>query len=441
VTTVWQAYRLALDPNDRQRGRLASHAGGARYAYNLGLQWLKASLEQNHNSLGAMPPGAVEMHKRWNRWKKDPSNGVGWWPDNSKCVYQEAFVDLERATKGFFANRSGKGKGPHTGFPRFKRKGKSRDHFRLTGPMQVGPSWVRLPKLGTLRVCEDPLHLLRHLRDGTARITAASVSREAQRWYVSFRVERKRHPMNGPSRTDVVGLDVGINALATLSTGEVFAPPPALRSSLRRLRRLSKAHSRKKMHSANRRRSAQLLARCYARIAHLRRDRLHKLSTRLAKRHGQIVIEDLNVRAMIRNRRLARSIADASWGELTGMLEYKCRWYGAKLIRADRFFASSKTCSRCGHRKETLALAERTFSCENCGNEMDRDLNAAINLAHWPEVAGSAPETRNACRGDVRPGYGQAVLDEAGTERPTLASGSEPLAPAVAFSRGPGGRG
>jgi putative transposase len=438
---VWQAYRFALDPNHRQRGRLASHAGGARYAYNLGLQWLKTSLEENRDGLGAMPPGAVEMHKRWNQWKKDPGNGAGWWSDNSKCVYQEAFVDLERATKSFFARRSGKRKGPRPGFPQFKKKGKSRDHFRLTGLMVVGPSWVRLPKLGTLRVCEDPAQLLRHLRDGTARITAALVSREAQRWYVSFRVERKRHPMSDRSHTDVVGLDVGINALVTLSTGEVFAPPPALRSSLRRLRRLSKAHSRKKMHSANRRRSAQVLARCYARIAHLRRDRLHKLSTRMAKRHSQIVIEDLNVRAMIRNHRLARSIADASWGELAGMLEYKCRWYGAKLIRADRFFASSKTCSTCGHRKKVLALAERTFSCENCGIALDRDLNAATNLARWPEVAGSALETRNACRGDARPGLRQAVLDEAGTERPTLASGSEPIAMAVAFTRGPDGRG
>jgi putative transposase len=437
MIVVWQAYRFALDPNDRQRGRLASHAGAARYAYNLGLQWLKASLEENRNGLGALPAGAVEMHKRWNRWKKDPSNGVSWWSDNSKCVYQEAFVDLERATKTFFASRSGKRNGPRPGFPQFKRKGRSRDHFRLTGAIRIGSSWVQLPKLGTLRVCEDPGQLLRHMKGGTARITAASVSREAQRWYVSFRVERKRHPMNSRSSSDVVGLDVGINALVTVSTGEVFAPPPALR----RLRRLSKSHSRKKMRSANRRRSAQMLARCHARIAHLRRDRLHKLTTRLAKSHGQIVIEDLNVRAMLRNHRLARSIADASWGELAGMLEYKCRWYGAKLIRADRFFPSSKTCSRCGYRKETLSLAKRTFSCENCGSELDRDLNAAINLAHWPEVAGSAPETRNACRGDVRPGSRRAVPDEAGTERPTLASGSEPIALAVAISLGQNGRG
>jgi putative transposase len=149
------------------------------------------------------------------------------------------------------------------------------------------------------------------------------------------------------------------------------------------------------------------------------------LSTHLAKSHGQIVIENLNIRTMFRDRRLARSIADASWGKLISMLEYKCRWYGAKLIRADRYFASSQICSRCGYRKESLALAERTFSCKSCGSVLDRDLNAAINLAHWPEVAGSTPETRNACRGHIRPGTSRAVPDEAGTEQPSVASGSE----------------
>ncbi len=285
-----------------------------------------------------------------------------------------------------------------------------------------------------LRLSESPTKLLRRINDGTARITSVSVSREAQRWFVSFRVECKRL-MAASRNTDVVGLDVGIDALVTLSNGVVFAPPPALRSNLGRLRRLSKAHSRKKRQSANRRRSAQKLARCHARITHIRRDYLHKLTTRLAKSHGQIVIEDLNVKAMLRNHRLARSIADASWGELGSMLEYKCRWYGARLTRADQFFPSSKTCSTCGYRKETLALAERTFSCEKCGSVLHRDLNAAINLALWPGVAGSASETKNACRENVRPGRSQAGLDEAGTEQPIRASGSEPTAPSGGLQR------
>ncbi len=317
---VRQAYRFALDPSNRQRGRLASHAGGARYAYNLGLQWLMTSLDDNRKGGDATLPGAFEMHRRWNRWKKDSANGASWWSDNSKCVYQEAFIHLERAAKTFFASRSGRRRGPLLGFPRFKRKGKSRDRFRLTGLIRVGPTWVQLPKLGTLRVSENPVKLLRRIDAGTARVTSASVSREAQRWYVSFRVECERQTRTVRSTSDVVGLDVGINALVTLSSGEVFAPLLALRSSLRRLRGLSKAHSRKKEHSANRRRSASRLARCHARIAHLRRDHLHKLSTNLAKSHGRIVIEDLNVRAMLRNHRLSRSIADASWGELANML-------------------------------------------------------------------------------------------------------------------------
>jgi len=128
---VWQAYRFALDPNDRQRGRLASHAGGARYAYNLGLQWLRAS--------EGTQARALEMLARWDRWKTDPANGVSWWSDNARCVYQEAFIDLERAARDFRAGRGGKR------FPRFKRKGKSRDHFRLRGLIGVGPAWIQLP--------------------------------------------------------------------------------------------------------------------------------------------------------------------------------------------------------------------------------------------------------------------------------------------------------
>jgi putative transposase len=381
---VWQAYRFAIDPNDRQRGRLASHAGGGRYAYNLGLQWLKKSLEVNPKGLNGVVPGAFEMHQRWNRWKTDPTNGVSWWSDNAESVYQQAFTDLDRAIKTFLASRSGKRRGPRIGFPRFKHKGKSRDRFQVSGPIQVGPGWVQLPGLGRLRLSEDPAKLRRRLDAQTARITSASVSRDAQRWHVSFRVECKRQSPPPRAKDDVVGMDLGINSLVTLSNGAVFAPVRALGSNLKRLRRLSKAHGRKKRHSANRRRSAARLARCHARIVHLRRDYLHKVTTHLAQNHGRIVMEALNVPAMIRDRQLTRSIADASWGTLSSMLEYKCRWYGAELIRADRFFPSSKICSVCGFRKQSLALGERTFSCENCGSVLGRDLNAAINLAHWP---------------------------------------------------------
>jgi putative transposase len=243
-------------------------------------------------------------------------------------------------------------------------------------------------------------------------------------------VERPVAASNG--HDDTIGVDLGVLTLATLSTGEVISGPRTLRAGLRKLRRLSRHHSRCRRGSANRRKAAGVLARHHARIASLRRDHLHKLTTLLAKSHGRIVVEDLNVAGMSRSARgtreaaghhvraktgLSRSVADASFGELRRMLEYKCRWYGAELVVADRFFPSSKTCSRCRTVRAGLQLGERVFRCEACGLRIDRDLNAAINLAGWahPAVAGSAPETLNACPRGGQPGLGPARLDDAGT--------------------------
>jgi putative transposase len=433
IYTQFQAMRFALDPNDRQRGALASHAGAARFAYNLGLQWLIEALENRKSDAAVSVPNSSAMHWRWNRWKKDPSNGVIWWSSNSKCVYQEAFRDVEQAFNLFVASRSGKRKGKRAGFPRFKCKGRCRDRFRLSGFFRVGARWVELPNLGRMRIHEDASDFVADLELSTARITTATISREANRWYVNFRVVRAKRPFIRQTNGGAIGIDVGINALATLSSGQVVRGPKALSVRLRKLRHLSKAHSRKVLRSCNRQRSAERLARCYSRISAVRRDHLHKLSTHLAKNHGRIVIEDLSIRAMMSNRRLARSIADSGWGELSAMLEYKCRWYGSKLVKASRWFPSSRTCSNCGEIKGSLPLALRVFECDACGLLIDRDLNAARNLAGWSEVAGSAPETQNACGGNVRPGIRRADPVEAGTEQPIVASGSEPNAPALAF--------
>src|SRR5258708_4051930 len=174
---------------------------------------------------------------------------------------------------------------------------------------------------------------------------------------------------------------MGVHALATLSTGVVIVGPKALSSNLRKLRRLSKAHGRNRLKSRNRQRSSRRLARCHSRIASLRRDHLHRLSTHLAKRHGLIVIEDLSIQAMMSNHRLARSIADSGWGDLAAMLEYKCRWYGSKLIKASRSFPSTRMCSRCGREKDRLPLSVRQFSFEAWGLSVDRGLNQAQKLA------------------------------------------------------------
>jgi putative transposase len=431
--TQYQVFRFALDPNNKQRGRLASHAGAARYAYNLGLQWLMESLERRKVGSAESTPNASEMHRRWNRWKRIPQNGAMWWSTNSKCVYQEAFHDLEQAFNSFVASRRGKRRGRRLGFPRFKSKGRSADRFRLTGYFAVDSRSVQLPKLGHIRIHEDASTFALGITSSRIRITSATVARVADRWYVNFRVVRSTRPSRNPEAS-VVGVDLGINALATMSTGRVVLGPKALRSNLRKLRRLSRSHGRKHLKSKNRKRSAQQLARCHARIASIRHDHLHKLTSYLAKRHGRIVIEDLSIPAMMSNRRLARSIADSGWGELAAMLEYKCRWYGSKLIRASRSFPSSRMCSRCGCVKGALPLSVRQFSCDFCGLNIDRDLNAARNLVHLGEVADSAPETQNACGGDIRPGNRQAGPGEAGTEQPIVASGSEPNARALAFN-------
>jgi putative transposase len=281
---------------------------------------------------------------------------------------------------------------------------------------------------------------------GTARILSATVSYEAGRWYVSFGCEVERRVPESNGHQDTVGVDLGVLALATLSTGETVPGPRALRAGLRKLRRLSRHHSRCQRGSHNRRKAAQRLGRHHARVANLRRDHLHELTTRLAKSHGRIVVEDLNVAGMSRSSRgtaeapgrnlraksgLNRSLADASFGEVRRMLEYKCRWYGSELVVADRFFPSSKTCSRCGTVRSQLGLGDRFFTCPACGLSIDRDLNAAISLAGWahpdvsPHPAGragtpiivavSAPETENACPRGGQTGLGPARPVDAGT--------------------------
>ncbi len=422
-----QAYRYALDLNDHQRGLLASHAGAARYAWNWGLRLIVDAIAAHRAGDSSTPiPSARSLHRAWNVWKKG-DDGIAWWSEVSKCAPQEAFRDLEIGLRAFWESRAGRRPGPRVRFPRFKKKGRARDRFRLTGAIHVEARHVRLPRLGRLRLCEEATPLLERIQAGAVHISAATVSREAERWYVSFAVEVERAQPASNGHSDTVGVDLGVLALATLSTGEVVLGPRALRSGLRKLCRLSRHHSRCQRGSANRRKASRRLARHHARVAALRRDHLHKLTTMLAKSHGRIVIEDLNVRGMLGNRRLARALSDTGFGELRRLLEYKCRWYGAELVVASRWYPSSKTCSQCGAIRAELSLGERTFRCPDCGLELGRDLNAAINLAGWahPVVAGSAPETENACPSGGQTAPGAAHHVEAGTEQ-QRASGSEP---------------
>ncbi|HEU5027640.1 MAG TPA: IS607 family element RNA-guided endonuclease TnpB [Spirillospora sp.] len=398
---VTQAYRFALDPTPAQERALRSHAGAARFAWNWGL----AACRDRYDAEGRWWSGA-ELHRLWNQAKKTDA-GLGWWSENSKCVYQEAFRDLDRALREFVRSRKGLRKGNRLGFPRFKKRGRCRDSFRFgSGVMRCSGRTVTLPRLGTIATHESTRKLARRLGNGTARILSATVSRTAHRWFVSFTVQvDRRVPAQHVRQGSVVGVDLGVKTLLTAvdDYGDVIEVkgPKALRAGLRKLQRLGKAHARKRCGSANRAKAARRLARHHARVADMRADALHKATTYLAAGYETVVVEDLNVTGMVSNRRLARAVADQGFGTVRRMLEYKTGWRGGRLVVADRWFPSSKTCSGCGRREPSLSLSERTFRCEACGLVLGRDVNAAINLR---DLAASGAERRNACGGDVRPG-------------------------------------
>ena len=378
---VHKAYRYELDPNNRQRTSFHQHAGVARFAYNWGLEqrirlYKKSQGDERFTD-------AMKQHKLLNSLKK---NQFPWMYECSKCAPQEALRDLHRAFKNFIR---GLKTGRKVGFPRFKRKG-VRDSFRLTGTIRFKGRKIQLPRIGMVRIKETRETYYK------GRILSVTVRRRANRWYVSVTVEEE---LPNPVFSDgkPVGVDLGVKTLATLSDGTTFSNHRSLHRHLRRLRKLSKSLSRKKNGSKNREKAKLQLAKMYLKIFNIRHDTLHKATTHLAKSHSKIVIEDLGVSGMMMNRRLAREIADVGMYEFRRQLEYKCAWYGSHIIIAPRAFPSSKRCSSCGHKKNELSLSEREYHCKECGLQIDRDLNAALNL-----VTVSLPGTQTACGEDVR---------------------------------------
>jgi putative transposase len=405
MVMVLQAYRFALDPTARQQGSLASHTGAARFAYNWGLELVATRLDQRKIDPSAQVPWTLpDLRLEWNRAKHDVAP---WWAENSKEAYNSGLDALARALKNWTDSRNGRRKGRPMGFPRRRTKRRARVACRFTtGAIRVLPDrkHVQLPRIGVLKTHESTRKLARRLEQGTARILAATISRQADRWFVSFTVEVQRALPAGNGKPGIAGVDVGIRHLAVLSTGQTIPNARALEQSLRKLRRLNRQLARRTPGSRRRNRTRHRLAHVHARAANLRGDAMHKLTTALATHHGTVVIEQLNVAGLLRNRRLARAIADTGMAELRRQLTYKTQWYGSRLVVADPFYPSSKTCSGCGWVKAKLTLAERTFTCERCGLILDRDLNAARNLAKLVEsVAQSGWETQTPVEPTVRP--------------------------------------
>ena len=356
------AHRVALDPNNTQATYFARAAGTARFAYN----WALAEWQRQYEAWkadNALPkPSQMALRRQLNALKREQ---FPWMLEVTKNAPQMAIIQLGQAFQNFFAGRAR--------YPKFRKKG-VHDRFSLTNDQfSVDGSRIRIPNLGWVRMRES-LRL-------TGKIMSATISRVADRWFASITVDvPDSSHLPQADNQGVGGVDLGVSALAAISTGEKVIGPKAHTVLLGRLRRLSRSLSRKQKGSANRRKAKAKLAKLHARIASIRLDALHKLTTDLTRRFHTLGVEDLNVRGMMKNPHLARSIADMSFFEFRRQLEYKAGMRGGVIVAADRFFASSKTCSACGHKLEKLALSVREWTCPACGTIHDRDVNAAVNL-------------------------------------------------------------
>ncbi|MEU6091705.1 RNA-guided endonuclease TnpB family protein [Streptomyces sp. NPDC047085] len=377
ATHVKRAFKYRFYPTDAQAAELSRTFGCVRKVYNMALAarteaWARQE-RVNYNQTSAMLTA----------WKK--TEELAYLNDVSSVPLQQALRHLQAAFAHFFAKRAK--------YPRFKVKKKSRASAEYTSSaFRYRDGSLTLAKM------TDPLNIVwsRPLPEGASPSTV-SVSRDgAGRWFVSLLCEDARVKPLAATET-AVGIDVGLDHLLTLSTGEKIANPRHERRDRERLAKAQRELSRKaKGDGANRRKARAKVAKIHARIADRRRDVLHKLTTRLVRENQTLVIEDLTVRTMVKNRSLARAISDAAWSQFRSMLEYKACWYGREVVAVDRFFPSSKLCSHCGTLQPEMPLNVRTWTCDSCGTAHDRDVNAAKNLL----AAGLAVSV---CGAGVRP--------------------------------------
>lgn len=233
---------------------------------------------------------------------------------------------------------------------------------------------IKLPIIGWIKTYEKQLPPILVGQSGSN----VRISLKGERWFIAYKIEAQP-PLSEPKRAGV-GVDLGINTLATLSNGQTFPAVKAYKSAKNKIAFLQRSLSRKVSGSMNRKKAVKRLSKAHYRVSCVRKDALNKLTTYLAKNHSKVVIEDLNVSGMLKNHRLASAIADGGFYEFRRQLTYKCAWYGSQLIVVDRFYPSSKTCSHCGFIHQKLTLKERVFVCPSCNKHLDRDFNAAINL-------------------------------------------------------------
>lgn len=359
-----KAHVIKLYPTNLQELVFRKSCGIARYSYN----WALAKWKELYES--GEKPNAYKLIKLQNSIKRTE---MPFFMEVGKSAPQYAIHDLQQAFTKFFKGESK--------YPKFKKKGKRDSFVSVENKEQFKQKEfkIKLPRIGWVKCAEN----LRF----TGKVNNVTVKRIADMWFASVNIEvpdstLALKPIVGDNQA-IVGVDFGIKNMMVLSDGSTYDNPKALRKNLKRLKRLQRGLSRKQKGGNNRRKQQMRVARLHYRITCLRKTKIHQATADIVKKFDRIIIEDLNVAGMNKNRNLAQAINDVSFYEIRRQLTYKAQWYGKELVVADPWFPSSKICSCCGHKKENLTLSNRIFECEKCGLKIDRDLNAAINLANY----------------------------------------------------------
>ncbi|PPT10638.1 Mobile element protein [Geitlerinema sp. FC II] len=373
---VLRAFRYRFYPTPEQEHLLHRTLGCVRLVYNKALAARTEAWYERQERIGY-----AQTSSMLTQWKQEEE--LQFLNDVSCVPLQQGLRHLQKAFANFFAKRAK--------YPKFKKKrnGGSAELTRSAFRWKDGQLWIAKSS--------EPLNIRwsRQLPKGVKPSTVTVRFDPSGRWHVSLLVEDDTvKPL--PTTEKSIGVDVGINSLAVTSDGEKITNPRHFNKHYKRLRRAQKALSRKMKGSKNRDKACRKVAKIYAKITDSRTDYLHKLSTRLVRENQTIVVEDLSVKNMVKNPKLARHISDCAWGEFVNQLDYKCQWYGRTLVKVDKWFPSSKRCGHCGHIVESLPLSVREWICPECGTHHDRDLNAAKNLL----AAGHAVSV---CGADVRP--------------------------------------
>ena len=395
---MYKAYKFRLYPNIEQQELLEKHFGSCRFVYNKVLSHFKDAYAASKE-----PWNRNRAIKMITELKK--SDEYVWLNEVNSQSLQQSVMDLDSAFRRFFSHNSG--------FPKYKSKRSSRASFRIPQHIEVltDEELVRFPKF------KEGIKVQIH-RPIAGDIKFATISRTpARKYYISLvcSIEPLGESTTKPTENNAVGIDLGIKDFAVLSDGRKYNLPNTDAID-KRIKRLCRRLSRKKIGSKNRDKARVALSKKYEKLVNIRHDFLHKLSRSLVD-ENQIdfyFMEDLNIKGMLKNRKLARSIQNSCWATFATFLTYKAAWVGKEVRKIDRWYPSSKICSGCGFKKEDLSISDREWTCPSCGSTHDRDINAAINIRNIGITTAGTAES-NACGEDVRPATTGAIFYETGS--------------------------